>query len=78
MLHLFNNPMESTDSLVLWVLGGYGFVLFYILLEQIKSNKQVAILQNTVADLKEDVRTFLRTEIDTLKVLISDRQNGRS
>lgn len=77
MLHLFNNPMESTDSLVLWVLGGYGFVLFYILLEQIKSNKQVAILQNTVADLKEDVRTFLRTEIDTLKVLISDRQNGR-
>lgn len=69
--------MESTDNLVLWVLGGYGFVLFYILLEQIKSNKQVAILQNTVADLKEDVRTFLRTEIDTLKVLLSERQNGR-
>ncbi len=64
--------MEQTN-LILWVLGGFGFVLFYILIEQIKSNKQIAVLQKTVDDLQDDLRVFLKTEVDTLKA-ISDAQ----
>lgn len=61
--------MEQNPELVYWILGGFGVLLFYMLTEQIKSSKQIAVLQKTVDDLSEDMRMFLRTEIDTLKQL---------
>lgn len=66
--------MESTNSLILWVLAGYGAFNLWMLAEQIKTSKQIAVLQKTVDELNMDVREFLRTEVDALKAIASDRK----
>lgn len=84
-------PAESAESIktMFWVLGGYGIVLFYLLIEQFKTNKQVAvitstlnqqmgILQKTVDLVNHNLNVFLRTELDQLKEIAVDRNNGRA
>lgn len=67
--------MESTD-LVFAVLGGYGALNLWMLSEQIKTSKQISVLQKTVDELNMDVREFLRTEVDALKAIADHRFNG--
>lgn len=69
--------MESTD-LVFAVLGGYGALNLWMLSEQIKTSKQISVLQKTVDELNMDVREFLRTEVDALKDLAKSQQTHRS
>lgn len=82
--------MESTE-LVYWVLSGYGIAVAYLIAEQGKNNKQVAALdkqisaldkqmttlQKTVDLVNHNLNVFLRTELDQLKEIASDRNNGR-
>ena len=71
--------MESSD-LVFAVLGGYGALNLWMLSEQIKTSKQISVLQKTVDELNMDVREFLRTELDALKEISAAQirqHNGR-
>lgn len=63
--------MESTD-LVFAVLGGYGALNMWMLTEQIKTSRQISVLQKTVDELNMDVREFLRTELDALKSIAAE------
>lgn len=57
----------ETGEITFWILGGYGILIAYVSTEVFKLSKQVAVLQKSVDDLAQDVREFLRTEVDALK-----------
>jgi hypothetical protein len=65
--------MESTD-VIFAIIGGYGALNLWMLTEQIKTSKQISVLQKTVDELNMDVREFLRTELDALKDIAKEKQ----
>ncbi len=66
--------MAEGTTVILTILGAYGVVNLWLVSEQLRNSKQIAVLQATVDRLSQDVRTFLKTETDVLTKLFERTQ----
>lgn len=57
------------ETVVMWVLGGYGVFLLGIAGVIMRMSTQTAVLQKTVDGLVSRVDLFLKTEVDSVKEL---------
>lgn len=64
--------MEPEKSLVIYIVSGQCAVLLWVVSVLLRNGTQIAVLQKTVDELTEDMRSFLKKEVDTLTIL-SDR-----
>jgi hypothetical protein len=59
--------LSQMQDVVLWVLGGYGVVLFAVGGTVLRQSTQIAVLQKSVDVMTHQVQIFIKTEVDTLK-----------
>jgi hypothetical protein len=64
--------MEESE-LVIWVLGGFGLILFTVATMTMQTKIQIAVLQKTVDILLVKMDKFLKDEMDALKDIVNRR-----
>lgn len=64
--------MENTE-LITWVLGVMAAVIGWLVISNVSQDRKLAIIETKLDSIKSTVELFLKTEMDTLKELVTKR-----